>query len=116
MEMNPKSRNEKHSTRPGGMWKLALYVADWRPNSVEALTNLKRICSEHLEDRCRIALFDLEKKPELAKKMEIVVTPTLVKTFPLPLRRAVGNLSNTEWVLERLGLSRMVKSGAKVTS
>ena len=115
MILDFESKKKKNSRPSGEMWKLALYVADWRPNSLAALTNLKRICSEHLEGRCRIALFDLEKNPELAKKMEIVATPTLVKTFPLPLRRAVGDLSNTEWVLERLGLPRMIKSDAKVT-
>ncbi len=115
MILNSESRNKKHSKPSGGMLKFSLYMADWRPNSIEALTNLKRICSKHLEDRCRIVLFDLEKKPELAKKMEIVATPTLVKAFPLPLRRVTGILSNPEWVLEKLGLSPMVKSGMKVT-
>lgn len=94
-ERKSESKNKRHSCPSGGLWKVALYVADRRPNSVEALTNLKRICSEYLENRCRIALFDLEKNPELAKKMEIAVTPTLVKTFPLPLQRVTGVLSNT---------------------
>ncbi len=97
------------------IWKLALYVVNWRPQSLAALTNIKRICYEHLEGRCRITLVDLEKCPELAKKMEIVAIPTLVKTFPLPMRRLVGDLSNTERVLERLNLSPVIKSDVPVT-
>ncbi len=112
---NSDSKKKTHSKPSSEMVRFALHVADWRPNSVEAITNLKRICSEDLEDRCQIELFDLEKKPELAIKNEIVATPTLVKTFPIPLRRVIGTLSNTEWVLEKLGLPRMVKSDVKVT-
>jgi len=97
------------------MWKLALYVANWRPKSHAALTNLKRICYEHLEGRCQIAVIDLEKSPGLAKKMEIIAIPTLVRRFPLPMRRVIGDLSNTERVLERLGMSLMIKSDFKVT-
>jgi circadian clock protein KaiB len=92
-----------------------LYVVNWRPKSVAAFTNLKRICSEYLEDRCRIAVIDLEKSPELARKMQIVAIPTLVKTFPLPMRRVIGDLSNTERVLARLNLPPMIKSDVKVS-
>ena len=72
--------------------------------SIAALVNLKRICHEHLEDKCLIEGVDLAKDPELARKMEIVAVPTLVKTLPLPIRRAIGDLSNTERVLARFGL------------
>ena len=97
------------------MWKLALYVANQRSKSLAALTNLNRICYERLEDRCRIVVIDLEKSPRLAKKMETVAVPTLVKRFPLPMRKVIGDLSNTERVLEKLGLSLMIKSDVNVT-
>lgn len=115
MKVNSESENKRNSKPSSEMWKLTLYVANQRPKSLTALTNLNRICYEHLEDRCRIALIDLEKSPGLAKKMEIVALPTLVKRFPLPMRRVIGDLSNTERVLEKLGLSLMIKSDVKVT-
>ena len=107
MKVNSESENRRNSRPSSEIWKLELYVANQRPSSLAALTNINRVCSERLEDRCRIAVIDLEKSPRLAKQMEIVAVPTLVKRFPLPMRRVIGDLSNTERVLEKLGLSPM---------
>jgi circadian clock protein KaiB len=115
MKVNSGSKNRKNLRRSSEIWKLTLYVVNWRPKSIVAFTNLKRICHEYLEDKCSIAVIDLKKSPELAKQMEIVAIPTLVKTFSLPMRRFIGDLSNTERVLVRLGLSLMIQNEVKVT-
>ncbi len=110
MKVNSESQNKSASRLPGEIWKLKLYVVNRTLNSVAALTNLKRICSEHLEGKCSIALIDIEKRPDLAKQMQIVAVPTLVKTFPLPMRRIIGNLSNTERVLKGLHIGLTVSA------
>jgi circadian clock protein KaiB len=83
--------------------------------SVVALTNLTRICHEQLEDKCSIEVIDIERSPRLAKENQIVAIPTVVKTFPLPMRRVIGDLSNTERVLAGLGLYPMNKNDARIT-
>jgi circadian clock protein KaiB len=86
------------------IWNLKLYVMDRTPKSVAAFTNLTKVCHERLEDKCRVTVIDIKKNPLLAKESEIVVIPTLVKTFPLPMRRVIGDLSNTDRVLAGLDL------------
>ena len=71
MEMNPGSKNEKETRTSAGIWELTLYIVDQTLRSIAALANLKRICHEHLEDKCHIEVIDLAKNPELARKMEI---------------------------------------------
>ncbi len=97
------------------IWDLKLYVIDRNLKSVAALANLTRICHKSLEDKCRVTVIDIKKSPQHAKESEIVVTPTLVKTFPLPVRRLIGDLSNTDRVLAGLGLPPMIKNDARTT-
>lgn len=104
MKESAEPENKRNSRPSSKIWKLALYVANQRPSSLAALTNINRICCERLEDRCRIAVIDLETSPGLAKKMEILAVPTLVRTSPPPVRRVIGNLSNTERVLKALDI------------
>ena len=85
-------------------WNLRLYTAGQSPNSLAALSNLKRICDEHLAGRYSIEVIDLMKNPRLAKDDEIVAIPTLVRKLPEPLRRIIGDLSNTERALVGLQL------------
>ena len=85
-----------------GIFDLRLYVAGKTAKSIAAFTNLTRICQEHLEDKCHITVIDILRNPRLAKAGQIVAIPTLVKTFPLPIRRVIGDLSNTESVLKGL--------------
>ena len=80
-------------------WRLRLYVAGQTPKSIAALANLKRLCEEHLPGRYRIEIIDLVKQPELARRDEIVVIPTLVRQLPPPLRKIIGDLSNQQKVL-----------------
>ena len=77
-------------------WNLRLYTAGQSPKSLAALANLKRVCDEHLAGRYSIEVVDLLKNPRLAKDDQIVAIPTLVRKLPEPLRRIVGDLSDTE--------------------
>jgi circadian clock protein KaiB len=88
----------------GGVWNLRLYVAGQSPKSLTAFANLKRICEEHLKDRYTIEVVDLLEQPQLAAGDQIVAIPTLVRRLPEPLRRIVGDLSNTERTLVGLQL------------
>jgi circadian clock protein KaiB len=80
-------------------WKLKLYVAGQTPRSMAALANLKKIVDEHLDGRYEIEIIDLLENPRLAKGDQILAVPTLVKDLPLPVRKIIGDLSNTERVL-----------------
>jgi len=80
-------------------WHLRLYVAGQTPKSIAAIANLKRLCDEHLAGRYRIDIVDLVKQPELARRDEIVVIPTLVRQLPEPIRKIIGDLSNQQKVL-----------------
>ncbi len=91
-------------------WELRLYVAGQAPKSIAAFANLKRICDEHLEGRYTIEVIDLIKQPQLAAGDQIVAIPTLVRKLPEPLRRIVGDLSNTERTLVGLQL-RAARAG-----
>jgi circadian clock protein KaiB len=80
-------------------WRLRLYVAGQTPKSITALANLKRLCDSHLAGRYSIEVVDLLEKPQLARRDDIVVIPTLVRQLPPPIRKIIGDLSNEERVL-----------------
>lgn len=80
-------------------WNLRLYVAGQTPKSVTALANLKRICDEHMHGEYAVEVIDLMENPQLARRDQIVAIPTLVRELPSPLKRIIGDLSNTERVL-----------------
>jgi len=80
-------------------WMLRLYIAGQTPRSVSALANLRKICEQFVPDRYLINVIDLLIHPQLAKGDQIVAIPTLVRDFPEPIRKIIGELSNTERVL-----------------
>ncbi len=86
------------------IWELRLYVAGQTPRAVTAFGNLKRICEEHLAGRYRIEVIDLLKSPQLARGDQILAVPTLVRKLPVPVRKIIGDLSNTVRVLVGLDL------------
>ena len=86
------------------VWYLRLYVAGQSPKSLYAVANLKRLCEEHLAGRHEIEIVDLVESPALARRDDILAIPTLVRRLPEPLRRIIGDLSNTERVLVGLRL------------
>lgn len=97
------SRTEPSPVTPES-WELRLYVAGQSPKSVTAFSNLKKICEEHLAGRYSIEVVDLLREPQLAAGDQIVAIPTLVRKLPEPLRKIVGDLSNTERALVGLQL------------
>lgn len=80
-------------------WDLRLYVAGQTPRSLTALANLKRFCEEYLADRYSLEVIDLLEKPQLARGDQILAIPTLVRQLPIPIRKIIGDLSNTERVI-----------------
>jgi circadian clock protein KaiB len=89
---------------PVARWELKLYVAGQTAKSLQAFANLKRICEEHLSGEYHIEIIDLLKNPQLAKGDQILALPTLVRKLPEPVRKIIGDLSNTERVLVGLDL------------
>ena len=88
----------------GEKWHLRLYVAGQAPRSLAAQRNLKTICDGHLQGRYRIEIVDLVKNPRLAKEHQIIAIPTLIRQLPEPLRKIIGDLSDTERTLVGLQL------------
>ena len=88
----------------GQTYQLRLYVAGQTPKSVLAFTNLKQICEEHLQGRYEIEIIDLLKNPQLASGDQILAVTTLVRRLPEPIKKIIGDLSNTERVLVGLDL------------
>jgi circadian clock protein KaiB len=84
--------------------ELRLYIAGQTPKSLVALSNLKKICEAHLNGEYRIEVIDLVKTPQLAQGDQILAIPTLVRNLPMPIRKIIGDLSNTERVLVGLDL------------
>ena len=87
--------------------ELRLYLAGQTPRSMAALANLKKLCKEHLAGKYRIEVIDLLKNPQLARGDQIIAIPTLVRRLPQPIRKIIGDLSNTERVLVGLQLRPM---------
>ncbi len=88
---------------------LKLYVTGLTPQSIRAIDNIKKICEEHLKSRYSLEVIDLYKNPSLAKGEQIIAAPTLIKKLPLPLRRIIGDMSNSERVLVGLDLKEVKK-------
>jgi circadian clock protein KaiB len=106
MKTRPKKSAAKAvpATETVDVWKLRLYVAGQTPKSLLALANLKRLCEERLKDRYTIEVVDLIEHPRQAKDDQILAIPTLVRRLPEPMRRLLGDLSNTERVLVGMDL------------
>ena len=106
------SENAAHDENPSDeLWELRLYIAGRTPRSEKALGNLRRICDEHLAGVYPIEVVDLMKKPQLARGDQIVAVPALGRKLPEPVRKIIGDLSNTEKVL--VGLDLRPRSNAR---
>ena len=100
----PLTEPNKNSETQSDKWILRLYVAGQTPKCLAAFTNLKKICAEYLDGRYRIEIIDLLENPQLARGDQIIAIPTLVRNLPEPVRKIIGDLSNTERVLVGLDL------------
>lgn len=87
-----------------GKYVLKLYVTGMTARSTQAINNIKKICEEHLNGRYDLDVIDIYQQPVLARGEQIVAAPTLIKNLPLPLRRFIGDMSNTEKILLGLDL------------
>lgn len=85
---------------------LRLYVAGASPKSLRAIVNIQKICEEHLEGLYELEVINIYEHPKLAAGEQIMAVPTLIRKLPLPLRRLIGDLSNTERVLVGLDLRK----------
>lgn len=100
-----KTRPRQRAARENGeFWDLRLYVAGQTPKCLIAFKNLNELCRTHLSGRFRIEVVDLLEQPQLARGDQILAIPTLVRKLPQPIRKIIGDLSNTERVLVGLDL------------
>ncbi len=96
--------NNETGADSGEQWVLHLYVTDRSPKCVRAIENLERVCEEHLAGRYQIKVVDLLENPRLAADDQILAVPTVVRRLPAPIRKLVGDLSDTDRVLVGLQL------------
>ncbi|MFO7575076.1 MAG: circadian clock KaiB family protein [Bacteroidales bacterium] len=108
-EVNSKNmiKNGKPGKTEDEKWVLRLYVAGQSPKALTAFANLKKICQEQLKGKYSIEVIDLLENPQLGAEYQIVALPTLVRKLPVPVRKIIGDLSNTERVL--IGLDILPK-------
>jgi circadian clock protein KaiB len=100
----PKSPSEPADAANGSEYQLRLYVAGQTPKSVLALQNLRRYCEQEIKGKYTIEVIDLLENPQLAEGDQILAIPTLVRRFPSPIRKIIGDLSNEDKVLVGLDL------------
>jgi circadian clock protein KaiB len=116
-ETGPKAAaSEKPNGDGKDLWDLRLYVAGQSPKSLRAFANLKKICEEHLAGRYRIEVVDLMKNPQLAVGHQILAVPTLVRKLPSPMKKIIGDLSNSQQALIGMDLRRSDTSDTSETS
>ena len=112
MKANPRKKVQRAGngsspeagSEDGARWNLRLYVAGQTPRSLSAFKNLKEICEEYLKGKYHIEVVDLMENPTLARGDQILAVPTLVRKLPQPIRKIIGDLSNTERVLVGLDI------------
>ena len=93
------------ATRASGKYVLRLFVAGATARSCQAVLRVRQLCEAELKDNCELEVIDIYQQPNLARENQIVATPTLIKEFPRPVRRFIGNLLNTNGLLAELDLS-----------
>lgn len=94
------------SDKTAPVYKLKLYVSGANTNSVKAISNIKLICDEYLKQGYDLTIIDIYNHPGITKEEQIVAVPLLVKSYPLPVKRLIGNLSETDKVLSGLDLAK----------
>jgi circadian clock protein KaiB len=85
---------------------LKLYITGATPRSIKAITNIRKICEEHLKGRYKLEIIDIFQQPVLAKGEQIIAAPTLIKKVPLPIRKFIGDMSDTERILIGMDLKQ----------
>ena len=93
--------------QPNARYLLKLYITGTTPSSTKAIVNIRKICEEHLHGRYDLEVIDISQHPTLAEGEQIIAAPTLIKKLPLPLRRFIGDMSQTERILLGLDLRKV---------
>ena len=101
-----KKSQKPSSNRIGRVFRFSLFVSGATPKSARAITNIKAICEKHLGGRYKIEVIDIYQQPERLSTDQVVAVPTLVKQHPLPVRKFIGDLSDTPRVVNGLDLER----------
>jgi circadian clock protein KaiB len=105
LKKDERFKDENGSSTHKVEYVLRLYITGASPNSIRAITNLKEICRMHMKNRYSLEIIDVYQQRALASQDQIVALPLLVRKFPLPERRLIGDLSDTSKVLKGLGLN-----------
>jgi circadian clock protein KaiB len=100
----PKKTEQPITTIDSNEYILRLYVTGVSPNSIKAINNIKSICETYLAGKYALEIVDIYQQAEVAKREQIIALPLLIKKFPLPEKRLIGDMSETEKVLKGLGL------------
>ncbi len=95
---------EDHHQETSEIYMLRMYVTGASPNSAKAISNIKNICEVHLKGMYNLEIIDIYQQPLIAQKEQVIALPMLVKSTPLPLKRLIGDMSDTKKVLSALGL------------
>jgi len=106
MQKKQEQINSNHSSKNSNEFVLRLFITGATPNSIRAVTNIKNICEDHLKGRYSLEIIDVYQQQEIAEKEQLIALPLLIKTKPIPQRRIIGDLSDTQKVLKALGLIR----------
>ncbi len=105
LKKNEKKPKATETPEEPEKYVLRLYVTGMTPRSTAAIRNIRRICEEYLEGRYELEIIDVYQQPDLARRGDLIAAPTLVKQIPFPLRKLIGDMSNTEHVLVGLNIT-----------
>jgi circadian clock protein KaiB len=105
MQKNRQGKHDSSVDTDEDVYVLRLYVTGASPNSMRAIINTRNLCEEYLRERYDLEIIDVYQQPEIAKHENIIALPMLVKKFPLPEKRLIGDLSDIKKVLNSIGLS-----------
>lgn len=103
-QQEPLKENEEDNKEQCYEYVLHLYVTGASANSVRAISNIKRICEHYIKDNYSLEIIDIHQQPGLAEKEHLIALPVLIKSHPLPKRKLIGDMSDTEKVLKGLGI------------
>jgi len=105
MKLNKMKKSESSTLKDDNTVMLQLYVSGMSPKSMEAIENINRICHAHSQKTFELEIIDIYKNPEMAAERHLVFSPCLIKIWPLPKKILIGTLSDTEKVIQALGIS-----------
>lgn len=91
------------------VYNLRLLIAGASPNSIRAISNMRAFCEQYLKDRYQLEIIDIYQQPQIAKRDQVIALPLLIKLSPLPVKRLIGDMSDTAKVMRGLDLDAFIK-------